>query len=274
MNMNSAIVGVGLRPIHYPFLEKNHNHQIEWFEVISENYLDSQGRPLEMLELVRRDYPVAAHGVSMNLLNPHGISDEYLNKLKNFIEHIEPFVVSDHLCWTGTNAHGNLHDLLPTPYTLEAVDVAAENIQYIQETLKRQFTIENVSTYLRYKNSEMTEWEFISSIQKKTGCGLLLDVNNVYVNSKNHNFDPKNFIDGLYLETVTQMHIAGHTNMVDFLFDTHTGHVQDSVWDLFQYTAKKLKHKIPFLVEWDEDIPDFPVLEKEALKAKSLLESL
>jgi len=263
-------VGVGLRPPHYPYLENRPKLEINWFEAISENFMDSEGRPIEMLEFIRSDYPVALHGVGLNIAGPDGLSDRYLQNLIHLIERVDPFIVSDHLCWTGTNAHGNLHDLLPLPYTQELIHAISANIDFIQSRLRRPFTIENVSTYLRFKHSEMSEWEFVSEILKRTGCQLLLDINNIYVNSKNHDFDPKVYIDALPVHQVAQIHLAGHTDTGEFLFDTHSKPVCQEVWDLFNYALKRVSPATPILIEWDEDLPDFQIVEEEAKKAKKI----
>jgi len=263
-------IGVGLRPTHYPHLENQPKLEVNWFEAISENFMDSNGRPLEMLEFIRSNYPVALHGVSLNLANPDGLSDKYLDKLGKLVERIEPLIVSDHLCWTGTNAHGSIHDLLPLPYTQETVQVIVRNIESVQTRLKRPLAVENVSTYLRFKHSEMTEWDFVSQILKQTGCQLLLDVNNIYVNSQNHGFDPKVFIDAIPAGQVSQIHLAGHTDAGDYLFDTHSSPVSKDVWDLFEYTIRKISPSTPILIEWDEDIPEFNKVQDEAKTAKQI----
>ena len=262
-------VGVGLRSSHFPYLENSPKTSLNWFECLSENYMNSNGRPLEILQQVRKDYEIACHGVGMNLGCATGVDKSYVQQLKNFIAKIRPFQISDHLCWTGTKASGNLHDLLPLPYTTEAVDLVSDNISYVQDYLKTQISIENVSTYLSYSHSIMTEWEFINEIQKRTGCGLLLDINNVYVNSFNHNFEAKTFIDRLNLNSVTQVHLAGHTDKGSYLFDTHDSEICEEVWHLFEYTASKMNHAPAILVEWDDKIPLFSDLEKQALIARN-----
>jgi uncharacterized protein (UPF0276 family) len=261
---------VGLRSTHYSYLESGPRIAATWFEAISENYMDSWGKPREMLRMIRADYPVALHGVSMSLLSPEGIRADYLARLKQLISDIEPRVVSDHLCWTGRPGQ-NLHDLLPFPFTEEAFEVAVKNIDHAQTFLGREIAFENVSTYLSFKDSEMTEWEFIARVAKTTGAKILLDINNVYVSAVNHGFDPKEFLAGIPNESVAQIHLAGHTDTGTFLFDTHSKPVANSVWDLFSAFIKDNPY-IPYMIEWDEDIPEFETVMAELNKATALWE--
>ncbi|MGE0172088.1 MAG: DUF692 domain-containing protein [Oligoflexales bacterium] len=261
----SCRAGVGLRPTHYPHLETHPSTIPNWFEAISENYMNSQGRPLEMLEFVRKDYNVALHGVSMSLASHDGLRKDYLLKLKSLVDRIEPFIVSDHLCWTGPKA-SNIHDLLPFPFTEESLQVVSRNVQMAQETLGRSMVIENVSSYLEYKSSAMTEWDFLIEVCKRTGAKMLVDVNNIYVSSQNHGYDPYKFLEAIPTELVAQIHLAGFTDMGDFLFDTHSSPVFSHVWNLFARLIQRNKD-IPFMIEWDENIPEFPVLEEELSKA-------
>ena len=280
MQDQNVQIGVGLRPPHYSFLKEEPNTAVQWFEAISENYMSSEGHPLEMLQFIRNRYPVALHGVGMSIGSSDGVSIGYLKKLYNLIEKIEPFIVSDHLCWSSLDGQPT-HDLLPLPYTTEAVDTVVRNIDQVQSHLGRTIAIENVSTYMRFKNSEMPEWDFIREIQKKSGCELLLDINNVFVNSVNHDFRAEDYIDGLPLQSVVQIHLAGHTDTGEFLFDTHSAPVCQDVWDLLSYTRKKMSQcfkngsmKPPaILVEWDDEIPEWPVLEQEAVRAKEIWEA-
>ncbi|MBT6324976.1 MAG: DUF692 domain-containing protein [Bdellovibrionales bacterium] len=257
--------GVGLRSTHFPYLEKNPKTHVKWFEAVSENYMDSYGRPRLFLKKMRENYPVALHGVSMNLLSPQGLNDEYLENLKNLIEEIDPFIVSDHLCWTGIKP-SNIHDLLPFPYTKESLDTVCQNIDYAQNKLGRNLVIENVSTYMTFKQSEYTEWDFLTEVSKRTDSKLLLDINNIYVSSANHGFDPFEYIDKIPTNIVSQVHLAGYTDMGDFLFDTHSKPVYPEVWKLFKTFIKKAPN-VPFMMEWDEDIPEFQIVEGEVLKA-------
>lgn len=301
-NICESNIGVGLRSPHYSFLvpdidgplaeqqkqdsktaasqqqkiDKNKT-PVKWFEALSENYMDSQGRPLSILKKIREDFPVALHGVGLSIGSTSGLNENYLKSLEKLIDSINPFIISDHLCWTGLE-NAPTHDLLPLPYTEEAIQLVTNHLDQLQNRLRCTFTIENVSTYLRYRSSEMTEWEFISEIQKRSGCTLLLDLNNVYVNSFNHDFDPKTYIQNLPIKHVRQIHLAGHTNMKDFLFDTHSAHVCQEVWELLRYTKELWQKTQPsdplaVMVEWDDDIPEWTVLEAEAQKAKDIWEA-
>ncbi|EQA35332.1 PF05114 family protein [Leptospira inadai serovar Lyme str. 10] len=262
-------IGVGLRSEHYPYLREKKPVRISWFEAITENYMDSEGKPFAMLEEVRKDFPVALHGVSLSLLGGSFPNPRYMSKWKSLIERIDPAIVSDHLCWTDHDGQ-YLHDLLPFPFTAGFQKLAVERIGKIQEFLGRRILIENVSTYVRFRSDEMTEWEFLSGVLKESGCGLLLDLNNVYVNSFNHGFSANEFLEKIPWDSVGQIHIAGFTDTGDFLFDTHSKPVSKAVWDLMAAYAKKIEG-IPILLEWDADIPSFPELEIEALRAAEFL---
>ncbi|MEI7011516.1 DUF692 domain-containing protein [Leptospira licerasiae] len=265
-------IGVGLRKEHYPYLRKGEPVRISWFEAITENYMDTQGRPLEMLESVRKNFPIALHGVSLSILGGNFPDKKYLQRWKELIRLIDPFLVSDHLCWTEQS--GNyLHDLLPFPFTNEFLQFAIDRAEQVQEILGRKILLENVSTYLSFPQSEMPEWEFISELSKRSGCGILLDINNIYVNSINHGFSASEYLSSIPWENVGQIHLAGHTDTGEFLFDTHSRPVAQEVWDLFSMFADKIRG-IPILLEWDEDIPGFHEMEEEALKAKSIIRSL
>ena len=264
--------GVGLRSTHFPFLDTNPKTCIKWFEAVSENYMDSFGRPRLILNKIREQYPVALHGVSMNLLSTHGLNEAYLQSLKSLIDEIEPFIVSDHLCWTGTKP-SNIHDLLPFPYTEESLKVVCQNIDHAQNKLGRNLVIENVSTYMTFKQSEFTEWDFLLEVTKRTDAKLLLDINNIYVSSYNHGFDPEKYINAIPTEIVSQVHFAGYTDIGDFLFDTHSKPVYPKVWELFKLFIERAPN-VPFMMEWDEDIPEFPIVENEVKKAIAIWDSL
>lgn len=263
--MNECRIGVGLRTVHYPHLLRRPKTALQWFEAISENYMDTEGRPIRVLESMRRDYPIALHGVSMSLGSVEGFRPGYLQRLKALADRIDPFQMSDHLCWTGTAA-GNLHDLLPLPFTEEALDLVVVRIRQAQDALKRPFLIENVSSYLTYPDSTYSEWDFLVEAARRSGCRILLDVNNVYVNSVNQGFDAKRFLDAVPRALIGQVHLAGYTDMGTHLFDTHSAPVADPVWELFAHVAGRLG-QTPVMIEWDEHIPEFPVLETQALKA-------
>ena len=257
--------GVGLRTQHYPWITE-HWPAIEWFEAISENYMDSGGRPLAILEKIRQRYPVALHGTSLSIGSKDPLNPLYLERLKGLVERVDPFIVSDHLCWTGVDGQ-QLYDLLPLPFTEEAVRHIAGRITQVQDILGRNILIENVSTYVTYKHSVMPEWEFLSEIARRSGCGILLDLNNIYVNSKNHGFDAVDYLRGVPGSRVGQFHLAGHTDMGAYLFDTHSAEVIEPVWELYRQ-ALAMYGPVSTLIEWDEHIPDFPGLEKEAAKAR------
>jgi uncharacterized protein (UPF0276 family) len=211
--------GIGLRREHYETVLAE-RPSVPWFEVISENFMVDGGRPLHVLESVRRDYPVALHGVSLSPGSAEALDPGYVRRLQKLVARAEPALVSDHLCWTGLGGH-NSHDLLPLPFTAEAVLVAARKIAQVQDGLGRRILVENVSSYVRFRESELAEWEFVAAVAEEADCHLLLDVNNVYVNSRNHGFDPIRYIDGLPVDRVRQFHVAGHEDHGDVVIDTH-----------------------------------------------------
>ncbi|MEO5667697.1 MAG: DUF692 domain-containing protein [Bdellovibrionota bacterium] len=264
--------GAGLRPPHYCDILEGRVRSVEWFEAISENFLgfkDSpEGRPLELLLRVRKDFPVVMHGVSLSIGGTDPLNMTYLSSLKELYAQVDPAWISDHLCWTGVHGH-NLHDLLPLPYTRETVNHVASRIKKVQDFLGRQLTIENVSSYLSFSQSEMSEWEFLSEIYSKTGCGLLLDVNNVFVSAHNHGFDAEVYIRGLPMQAITQIHLAGHSSAEALLIDTHDAPVCEGVWDLYAFAIKHLG-PISTLVEWDGNIPSFERLEEEVTHARNI----
>jgi len=260
-------VGVGLRAQHYPeILDKW--PAMDWFEAISENYMDTGGRPLRTLEQIRHHYPVALHGTSMSLGSTDSFHPDYLPRLKKLVERIDPFIVSDHLCWSGVESN-HLYDLLPLPFTEEAIQHLVSRIQHVQDFIQRKILIENVSTYVTFKYAEMPEWVFISEIARRAGCGILLDLNNIYVNSVNHNFNPAEYIQNIPADMVGQFHLAGHTDMGKFLFDTHNGIVIDQVWDLYRKALSRFG-QVSTLIEWDAEIPSFERLSEEAAKAREI----
>jgi len=271
--MNSKnFLGVGLRHQHFPFLEKRPELSIDWFEIISENFMYTEGRPMYMLELVREQYPVGMHGVSLSIAGPEELNWDYLKQLKKLADRINPIFVSDHLCWTG-KSKSNLHNLLPFEYTSKNLQTIARRVLEVQDFLERPLSLENLSAYFTLKSSTMTEWQFLTELQEKTKCQILLDINNVFVNSANQRFEPRDFLDAINLEGVSHFHIAGHSDMGSFLFDTHSTNVAPQVWSLLEYKLKEMAGKsrvIPILLEWDENIPEFSVVEEEVLKVKKL----
>lgn len=243
--------GLGLRREHYPdFLTGE--AAVDFVEVISENFMVDGGRPLAVLEQVRASYPVILHGVSLSIGSAHGVNAAYLRRLRALADRIEPLWVSDHLCWTRTSAH-NSHDLLPLPYTREALDTVCDNIHRSQDALGRTMLFENPSSYLTFPEDEMTEWEFIAEMARRTGCALLLDVNNVYVSSRNHGFDADAYIAALPHDRVRQVHLAGHTPG-EIVIDTHDRAVCDEVWALYERTMALLG-PVATMIERDDAIP-------------------
>lgn len=271
--MKSTGIGLGLRNPHLAQVLSG-PVQVDWFEVIAENYMGlpgaGAGRALKNLEKVRERFPIVLHGVSLSLGSADPLNENYLRQLQSLIERIEPEWISDHLCWTSTGGH-HLHDLLPLPYERKTLDYVSERIQRVQDFLGRRILVENVSSYLDYSQSEMSEWEFLSEITRKTGCQLLLDVNNIYVSSVNHGFDAQEFLHGIPLGCVSQIHLAGHSKGAHCLIDTHDQPVCDEVWQLYRQAVLRWG-AVPTMIEWDAEIPEYTVLEAEALRARKLQE--
>ena len=259
--------GVGLRTEHYDDILRDWP-RMDWFEAISENFMDSGGRALQVLDAVRRRYPVALHGVALSIGSTDPLDAHYLKRLKALADRIEPVIVSDHLCWTGVEQQ-QLHDLLPLPFTEEAVRHVAGRVAQVQEFLGRRILLENVSAYVTFRHSTMPEWEFLTAVAERSGCGILLDLNNVYVNAYNHQFDPRDYLRGIPGELIGQFHLAGHTDMGAYLFDTHSAPVIDEVWQLYREALTQWG-PVTTLIEWDEDIPPFPRLAEEAEKARAI----
>jgi hypothetical protein len=258
-------LGVGLRTVHFDHILEN-SPPVDWFEVISENFMDSRGRPRYVLNQIAERYPVVMHGVSLSIGSTDPLNFDYLEKLKGLANEIQPHWISDHVCWTGV-AGRNTHDLLPMPLTEASLKHVVQRIRTLQDFLERPFVLENPSTYVGFTGSTLSEWEFISRMAEEADCGLLLDVNNVYVSSVNHDFDPEEFIRSVPHERVVQFHLAGHTNRHTHLLDTHDSQVIDPVWKLYRL-AHQLTGGVSTLLEWDAKIPPFPVLHAEVLKAK------
>ena len=252
--------GLGLRTEHYNTILETKPH-IDWFEALSENYMIAGGKPLNYLDKIRENYPVVLHGVSLSIGSTADVDFEYLRELKKLANRIEPTWISDHLCWTGVHGQ-NLHDLLPLPYTQETIKHVVERVLTVQDVLGRQILLENVSSYASYVDSEMTEWEFITQIAESTDCLLLLDVNNIYVSSFNHQFDAKAFINGVPASCVQQIHLAGHQNNGDYIIDTHDAPVIDPVWDLYDYAIKRFG-AVSTMIERDDKMPELQELVDE-----------
>lgn len=257
--------GVGLRAKHYPYILKNWP-QIDWFEVISENYMIPGGRPLSILDQIAQRYPLVMHGVSLSLGSAEPLDFDYLTQLKKLAQRIKPKWISDHVCWTGVNKH-NSHDLLPLPYHEESLKTMVDKIKQVQDFFEQQILIENPSSYMEFTTSTMTEWEFINNVANQSDCKLLLDINNIYVSSYNHHFDPLEYIQAISQERVAQFHLAGHSYKKKFLLDTHDHPIKKTVFKLYQEALKRFG-KISTLVEWDDHIPSFPRLLNEVEKVK------
>jgi uncharacterized protein (UPF0276 family) len=264
-------MGVGLRSAHYPYILREQPN-VDWFEVISENYIDSGGRPRYVLDQIAERYPIVMHGVSLSIGSTDPLNFEYLDKLKRLAAATDANWVSDHLCWTGV-AGRNSHDLLPVPLTEATLRHVVSRIRIVQDFLERPLVLENPSSYVEFAASTMPEWEFISRMSEEADCGLLLDVNNVYVSSVNHEFDPVEYLHGVPAERVVQFHLAGHTNCGTHIVDTHDNHVVDEVWSLYRL-AHELTGGVSTLLEWDARIPEFPVVHAEVLKAKQVIDGL
>jgi len=261
-------IGVGLRTVHYGHLLE-HWPDVGWFEIISENYMQTAGRPLYFLDQIAERYPIVMHGVSMSIGSTDPLDMSYLAELKGLRERTGALWVSDHLCWTGV-AGRNTHDLLPMPYTEEALRHTAERVRQVQDFLGAPLLLENPSSYVEFAGSSMTEWEFLARLTEESDSGLLLDLNNIYVSGYNHGFDPAAYLDGVPFDRVAQMHVAGHTNQGTHIVDTHIGPVIDPVWEL----AREAYRRAPgtsLLLEWDAEIPPFEEVHREALKATTFV---
>jgi len=264
--------GLGLRPQHFPdILAPDRGaglDRVDWFEIISENFMAVGGMPLRNLLAVRERRPMAMHGVSLSIGAPDPLDDDYLKDLKDLADLIDPAVVSDHLCWTG--AHGvNLHDLLPLPLTEETLDHVAARVARVQDALGRRIALENASTYVTFTSDTMDEWEFLTELTRRADCDLLLDVNNVYVSAFNHGFDPADYLAGLPKDRVRQIHLAGHEHNGDHIVDTHDTPVADPVWDLYRAAVARFG-AVPTMIERDADIPPFADLVAELGTARRL----
>lgn len=261
-------IGIGLRIPHYQhILDKK--PVVDWFEIISENYMGDGGRPLAVLDRILEQYRVVQHGVSMYFGNAARPNRDHLKKLKRLVQRTHTPWLSDHLCWGSVDGRYT-HDLLPMPYTWEAVEWTARNIREVQDFVEIPVAVENVSSYAEFHTSEMTEWEFLGEVVERADCGILLDVNNIYVSSKNHSFDPYVYLDHLPAERVAQIHIAGHTRFERYLLDTHDHPVLDPVWKMYAHAIRSVG-RTATLLEWDDRIPTFTEVHREALKANRFL---
>jgi uncharacterized protein (UPF0276 family) len=263
--------GLGLRPAHYETI-LNESPAVDWFEIISENYLVPGGRPLHYLDRIRERYPLVMHGVSLSIGATDPLDREYLKQLRALAARIEPRWISDHLCWTG--AHGlNAHDLLPLPYTEEALKHVAARVGQVQDFLGRRILLENVSSYVSYPESEMSEWEFLREVAARADCLILLDVNNIYVSSVNHEFNAREYLDAMPPERVWQFHLAGHRNHGDYIIDTHDEPVIDPVWQLYEAAVRRFG-RVSTMIERDDNIPPLAELLAELDQARKIAASV
>ncbi len=261
-------VGIGLRIPHYQHI-LSRKPVVDWFEIISENYMVDGGRPLRILDEILDQYRVVQHGVSMYFGSAQPLSRDHLLRLKMLVKRTGTPWLSDHLCWGSVDGSYS-HDLLPIPYTFEAVRVTAERIRQAQDFLEVPIAVENVSSYAEFHESEMTEWEFLNEVVEKADCGILLDVNNIYVSSQNHTFNPFDYVNSVPSDRVAQIHIAGHSKFEKYILDTHDHPVLDPVWDLYARAIERCGPTAT-LLEWDDNIPSFDEVHREALKANKFL---
>lgn len=262
--------GAGLRAPHYAEILST-QPRIGWFEVHSENYFGAGGQALHYLEQIRSMYPISLHGVGLSLGSADALDKEHLRKLKSLARRIEPWLVSEHLSW-GAIAGRHMNDLLPLPYTEEALQIVCAHVDETQDFLGRQILVENISSYLQYQHSTMAEADFIIELLSRTGCGLLLDVNNLYVNAVNNGVDALAYLGKIPVDTVKEIHLAGFDSAGELLIDTHGKRVAPPVWDLYRHAIERFG-PVPTLIEWDTDIPPFVVLREEASKAQRILEA-
>jgi uncharacterized protein (UPF0276 family) len=259
--------GIGLRTQHFPEL-LSASPPVDWLEALSENFMADGGRPLRVLERLRRDVPVVLHGVALSIGAMEPLSERYLADLDRLVRRIEPALVSDHLCW-GSHRGQYVHDLLPLPYTEEALDHVAGRVQQVQDRLGRQILLENPSAYVAFNESTMREWEFLSELCRRADCGILLDVNNIFVSGNNLDFDPIAYLDGIPGDRVGYLHLAGHTDRGRFLLDSHAAPVPAEVWELYRQVLRRLG-PVPTLVEWDDHVPPLEAVVAESRRAAAI----
>jgi uncharacterized protein (UPF0276 family) len=264
-NLPDLGLGVGLRTQHYSYVLDN-EPAVEWFEIVSENFMDTEGRPMVVLEQIAERYPIVMHGVGMSIGSTDPVDFDYLTRLKKLADRIKVQWLGDHVCWTGVAGH-NGHDLYPMPYNEESLAHMVERIRITQDFLERPLVLENPSTYLTFASSTMAEEDFIAAMAEEADCALLLDVNNVYVTCRNHDLDAQRYLEAIPYERVVQIHLAGHTDKGDHCIDTHDDHVCDAVWSLYAQVMKRAGG-IATLLEWDDNIPEFDVLLAEVRKAE------
>jgi uncharacterized protein (UPF0276 family) len=259
--------GLGLRKEHYEAILQE-KPKVDWFEILTENYLADGGKPLHYLDRIRARYPLVMHGVSLSIGGTDPLNFDYLHRVKALAERVEPVWISDHLCWTGVDGL-NLHDLLPLPYTEEALKHVVRRVGQVQEFLGRRILLENVSSYVSYANAEMSEGEFLAAVAEAADCLILLDINNIYVSARNHGFDPEDYLNPIPGERVWQFHLAGHLDRGDLLIDTHDRAVIDDVWALYEAAAARFG-PVSTMIERDDAIPPLAVLVEELDRARRL----
>ncbi len=263
--------GLGLRKDHYlAILEQK--PAIDWFEIITENYLVEGGKPLYYLDAIRADYPMVMHGVSLSIGSADALKMGYLGKVKALAERVQPAWISDHLCWTGVGGI-NLHDLLPLPYTEEALKHVVERVKIVQDFLGRQILLENVSSYITYGHSTLPEWQFLAAVAEQADCLILLDINNIYVSAYNHCFDPKTYIQHIPVKRVQQFHLAGHLNLDHIIIDSHGDAVIDPVWSLYEFALRRFG-AVSTMIERDDNIPSLEELLVELTRARTIAQAL
>ncbi len=263
--------GLGLRTTHYEAVLSD-RPAVDWLEVLSENYLVPGGKPLYYLDRIRELYPMVMHGVSLSIGSADPLDWNYLKRLKAMMKRVEPEWISDHLCWTGVDGK-NMHDLLPLPYTEESIDHVVARLDQVQDYFGCQILMENVSSYVTYKQSMMSEWEFLGAVAERADCLILCDINNIYVSAFNHRFDPRDYINAIPIERVQQLHIAGHDHCGDYIVDTHDRPVVDPVWDLYAHAVRRFGH-ISTMIERDESIPPLEELLVEVEKSRRIAEAI
>jgi len=259
--------GLGLRAGYYTAILES-DPAVDWFEIVSENYMVGGGKALYYLDAIGERYPLVMHGVSLSIGGPHELDRDYLQRLQRLTERVQPAWISDHLCWSRGSAH-QLHDLLPLPYSEESLQHVAARVRQVQDVLQRPLVLENVSSYVRTAAADFSEWEFLAALSELSGCELLLDVNNVYVSARNHDFDPWTFISALPAQRIRQLHLAGHSDYGAYLIDTHDQPVSDPVWQLYQRTLRHLG-PVATLLERDDHFPPLAELLAELDKARAL----
>lgn len=269
-NFTDYGVGIGLRIPHYSHILAR-KPAVDWFEIISENYLVDGGRPLHVLDRILEQYKVVMHGVSLYFGSPEKPQRDHMRRLKSLVRRTNSPWVSDHLCWGSVDGTYS-HDLLPMPYTMEAAKKTAEKIRYVRDTIEVPIVVENVSSYAEFHSSRMTEWQFLNEVVERADCGILLDVNNIYVSAENHKFNPIDYVNAVPAERVAQIHIAGHSRFERFIIDTHDRAPIDPVWELYARAIGRFG-RTATLLEWDANIPSFNEVHSEALKATRWLES-